>query len=542
MKTKGLLILALAAMSFGANAQAWRQQYTNMTGASTYVDQISVVDSNIVWVNGANGTGSGVQIKASARTNDGGETWVSGIYNGFGSTVVAKVLAAVSYDNAFCIAMDTVESVAAPASFWKTTDGGANWSLVTGVMNASNTFADGVYFWNSNKGFCYGDPKTTLGSFDVYYTTDGGATWTPTTTPNAVSGEYGYNGPECATKAGNGVGGFMTNKGRVFVTNDYGVTWTKTAVDPFTTNASNKIYMANANFIIVASLATSTSTAYDWKYTTDGGATWNTYAAASGTFYTFQMAYVPGTTNMFVATSPYSTGDKGVGYATDGLNWADFYDATFLQDYSAANMQMLGVAFADSSNGWVGNYDYFSGENSILRYQRTNSTRFSVVASALQVSSVDAGTVSGVGNYNNGASVTLTATPLAGYVFEKWISYPDQTDLGTNATYTFTMPASNVAVLASFIVDPSAGVAQNDFGKLTVSPNPAANNVTIALNSKQNGVFNVNIVDLTGKSVYTNSLEANATMNVDVTAFAKGVYFVKINNDKTQFVQKLIVK
>jgi hypothetical protein len=254
------------------------------------------------------------------------------------------------------------------------------------------------------------------------------------------------------------------------------------------------------------------------------------------------MAYVPGTTNMFVATSPYSTGDKGVGYATDGLNWADFYDATFLQDYSAANMQMLGVAFADSSNGWVGNYDYFSGENSILRYQRTNSTRFSVVASALQVSSVDAGTVSGVGNYNNGASVTLTATPLAGYVFEKWISYPDQTDLGTNATYTFTMPASNVAVLASFIVDPSAGVAQNDFGKLTVSPNPAANNVTIALNSKQNGVFNVNIVDLTGKSVYTNSLEANATMNVDVTAFAKGVYFVKINNDKTQFVQKLIVK
>ncbi len=79
MKTKGLLIIALVAMSFSVSAQAWRQQYTNMTGTSTYVDQISIVDSNIAWVNGANGTGSGVQIKASARTQDGGETWVSGV-------------------------------------------------------------------------------------------------------------------------------------------------------------------------------------------------------------------------------------------------------------------------------------------------------------------------------------------------------------------------------------------------------------------------------------------------------------------------------
>jgi len=630
MKTKGLLILALVAMSFSVSAQAWRQQYTNMTGSTTYVDQIAVVDSNIVWVNGTNGS-STVDgfINAHSRTNDGGETWVPGTYNGIASTVDIRVLAASSYTNAFAIAMDTVSSV---ASFWKTIDGGANWSLVTGVMNTgSTTFADGVSFWDSSKGFCYGDPVS--GKFDIYYTTDGGTTWTPTLAANTaapVAGEYGYNGAECAAKANNGVGAFITNKGRVYRTTDYGITWDTTAVAPFASCPySNIISMSSANFIIVGNLPTNTSSAYDYKYTTDGGATWNTYAAASGTFYTYKMCYVPGTANMFVATSPYSTGDKGVGYATDGLNWADYYDATFLQDVSAVNMQMLGVAFADSSNGWVGNYNYFGGENSILRYQRNNSTRFSVVASALQVvTGVDAGTLSGIANYNSGASVTLTATPLTGYIFEKWISYPDQTDLGTNATYTFTMPASNVAVLASFIADPDiataylsdlkvngttisgfsattyvynvvlpagtttvptvtatasntgatidyvhatslpgvdsvkvtapngttklnylvnftvapTGISENEFGKLLISPNPATNNVTIALNSKQNGVFNVNIVDLTGKSVYTNSLEANATMNVDVTAFAKGVYFVKINNDKTQFVQKLIVK
>lgn len=540
MKTKLIILSAFVAVAFSANAQQWRQQNTNMAGTSTYASQISAVDSNIVWISGENGTGDGVNIKVFSRTNDGGETWVPGTFNGMASTIDVRVISGVSYTNAFAIAMDTVSNA---ASFWKTTDGGANWSLVTGVMNSSTSFADGVYFWNSTKGFCYGDPLTTGGNFDLHYTIDGGATWTsPTSSPNAISGEFGFNGAECAAKVGNGIAAFITNKGRVYRTTDYGVTWDTTAVAPFAScQYSNQIYMSSENFIIVANLPTSTSSTYDWKYTTDGGATWSTYAAASGTFYAYQLAYVPGTSNMFVATSPYSTGDKGVGYANDALNWADFYDNIFLQA-QGENMQMLGVAFADSANGWVGNYNYFGGYNSILRYQLRNTTRFSVVATALEVNSAEAGTVSGMGNYNSGASVTLTATPLAGYVFEKWISYPDQTDVSTSATYTFTMPANNVAVLASFIVDPNAAVAENGFGKLTVSPNPAANNVTIALNSKQTGVFNVNIVDLTGKSVYTNSLEANATMNVDVTAFAKGVYFVKINNDKTQFVQKLIVK
>lgn len=541
MKTKLLILSALVAVAFSANAQ-WRQQNTNMVGTSVGVDNIFALDSNIVWVNGFNGSATGGKIKVHARTNDGGETWVPGTYNGMGAKVYPRVIAGSSYTNAFAIAMDTATSV---ASFWKTTDGGANWSIVTGVMNdGTNTFADGVSFWDATKGFCYGDPVA--GKFDIYYTTDGGSSWTPTIAGNVappITGEYGYNGAECASKASNGVAAFITNKGRIYKTTNYGVNWDTTAVAPFASCPySAQIFISNANFMIVANMPTQTSTTYDWKYTTDGGATWATYAAASGSFYTYQMCYVPGTANMFVSTSPFS-GTTGVGYANDGLNWFDFTDPIFLQDASAANLQMLGVSFTDENNGWVGNYNYFGGYNSILRYQKNNATIYSVVASPIEANgALDAGTITGEANYTVGASVTLTAVANTGYVFEKWISYPDQADAGTATTLTFTMPASNKAYLAQFMVDPNVAVAENDFGKLLVSPNPATNNVTIALNSKLSGVFNVNIVDVTGKSIYTNSLEANSTLNMDVTAFAKGVYFVKINNNKTQLVQKLIVK
>ncbi len=344
-----------------ANTQTWVEQNTLMAGTSTTVDQISIVDSNVVWVNGINGTGSGVKYKSMSHTNNGGTTWIPGTYNGLGANVFPYVLTGVSSTKAFCVALDTVTFA---ASFMKTTDSGNNWTTVTGVLNnPPTTFADGVKFWGNGKGFCYGDPVNNR--FDIYRTNDSGSTWIhvdTTANPLILSGEYGFSSPTTASIVSGGIGFFFTNKGRVYKTTNYGVNWTLTPTAPFnsTYNGQN-IYASSSDYILAGCFPTNTS-AYLWKFTTNGGASWDTLHS-NGPFYGYQLCYVPGTNNTFVSSAPYLA-SHGVSYSNNGgLNWTDFTDP--LLQPNGGNQPCLGVGFVDASKGWLGVFS--SSSNKILK-------------------------------------------------------------------------------------------------------------------------------------------------------------------------------
>jgi hypothetical protein len=426
---KFTFLVFVVLVSMIANAQTWTQQNTNMAGTVVGVDQISVVDSNIVWINGFNGSGTAQKIKVHSRTQNGGTTWEPGTYNGFGATVYPYVLTGVTYDKAFAIAMDTASSV---ASFWKTTNGGASWSLVPNVLNnGTTTFANAVLFWDSSKGFCMGDPVA--GKFDIYYTTDGGDTWTPTLAANVsvpLSGEYGYNGFECATKFEGGYAAFITNKGRVYKTSNYGVNWTVTKTAPFTSASTGKIYLTGPNKMIVAAVETG-GTAYVWKQTNDNGATWTNYTP-SGNFYTYALAYVPKSNNMLVSTSPFSTA-KGVSYSNDGgATWTDFIDP--LLQVNGSNIQCLAVGFADINNGWVGNYDQNLSMNSILKYKNNiNTTSISNIDKTNNIVSIypnpGNGVFSLVLNSDNNSAFEISVTDITGKTVFK-----NQYDSGSSNT------------------------------------------------------------------------------------------------------------
>ena len=369
MIKKLFILSAFFGVSLMANAQIWVQQNTNFTGTSIGVDEISVVDANIVWVKGFNGSGTGDSRRSIySKTIDGGTTWTAGAI-GVTGTIMPSTFAASNAMKCFVAAIDTVSSV---ASFWGTYDGGATWATVGTILNSSTSFADGVKFWDGNKGFCYGDPTGTPKQFECYYTTDGGTTWTPAVTSVAPSpaAEYGYNGGDCsAIVRGTGIGFIITDHGRVLKTTDYGMNWALTAAPAFSSTAqlaSVKIYASSANNIIAANLTTSTSTAWTWVISSDGGASWTSYTP-SGKFYDYAMCHLPGTTNRYVSTSPSTTNGAGVSYTVDGgANWTDFTDA--LLQPSGTNIQCLAVGFYDVTTGWVGNYDAAQSINSILKY------------------------------------------------------------------------------------------------------------------------------------------------------------------------------
>ena len=86
-------------------------------------------------------------------------------------------------------------------------------------------------------------------------------------------------------------------------------------------------------------------------------------------------------------------------------------------------------------NGAVVNYTYDAvGNRTSMVVTGNQPTQFTITANA---SPTNCGTVSGGGQYNAGATCTLTAAPASGYQFDSWKK--NGTVVSTDATYSFTV-------------------------------------------------------------------------------------------------------
>ena len=88
------------------------------------------------------------------------------------------------------------------------------------------------------------------------------------------------------------------------------------------------------------------------------------------------------------------------------------------------------------------------GENGSEENEGENTTRQFTLT--VQSANTDQGSVTGGGTYDEGSSVTLTATPNSGYLFEKW------SDGNTSATRTLTV-TEDLTLTASFKAEEASG-------------------------------------------------------------------------------------
>jgi photosystem II stability/assembly factor-like uncharacterized protein len=120
---------------------------------------LSVVDDNIAWVSGSNGT--------VGKTIDGGKTWKWMTVKGFEKNDFRDVEA---FDKKTAVVM----AVAEPAYILRTEDGGETWKVVF-ENKTKGMFLDAMEFWNDQSGIVIGDPVNN--HFFIGRTFDGGKTW-----------------------------------------------------------------------------------------------------------------------------------------------------------------------------------------------------------------------------------------------------------------------------------------------------------------------------------------------------------------------------
>lgn len=76
---------------------------------------------------------------------------------------------------------------------------------------------------------------------------------------------------------------------------------------------------------------------------------------------------------------------------------------------------------------------------------------------------------------------------------------------------------------------------------LGLQPNPATNNVTINM-SGISGMVDCSIIDMSGRVVYSRTINAENSQVIDLSNVAPGAYFVRVTNDRYSKVEKLIVR
>ena len=77
--------------------------------------------------------------------------------------------------------------------------------------------------------------------------------------------------------------------------------------------------------------------------------------------------------------------------------------------------------------------------------------------------------------------------------------------------------------------------------KMVLAPNPATSQVALSINGVS-GMVNCSIIDMSGRVIYNNNVNAETTSSIDLRNVPAGAYFVRITNDTFSKVEKLIVR
>ena len=211
---------------------------------------------------------------------------------------------------------------------------------------------------------------------------------------------------------------------------------------------------------------------------------------------------------LYILTAMYSTSNvAGFTYRVYDSNTAQFYDvvetATFVKNTTIGTLEVPKVL----------------------------NLKFSISSAS---GNATMGTVSGTANgiYNSNTSISITASPLAGYRFLNWTDGVGGTVMSTNANYTFKA-MENRNLIANFESTVTSLNTIDDI-EFSIFPNPVSNQINIKLKSQYVKQLQVSIFSLQGvliknllnKTVYG---EMIIPLQID-NSISNGNYIVNVDS------------
>ena len=350
-----LFLFFMTAISIGQLRPVPWQPISVPTTAS--LRGLSVVDNNLVWASGTNGT--------VIRTTDSGKTWTTL------SVPQAEKLdfrGLHAFDASIAVIMSSGPAEQGQARVYRTTDAGKNWNRVL-EEKTKGAFFDAVAFWDAQHGILVGDPVD--GYFMLYTTGDGGLTWQrvpPEKLPPAMEKEGAFAASNsCLAVQGDSDVWFATggaSVARVFRSMDRGQSWAAVETPLHPTNASTGIFSlafrdAKHGIAVGGDYAHPTaSPAPNILTTDDGGKTWQPAAPSEppGLFFS-GLARTSPTSD----ASIWAVGSNGVNFMTPDGKWHKKSDVNF----NAIAVSSSGVGWAVGPEGaverWEGNQEHPTG-------------------------------------------------------------------------------------------------------------------------------------------------------------------------------------
>ncbi|MGJ8659138.1 MAG: WD40/YVTN/BNR-like repeat-containing protein [Cellulophaga fucicola] len=245
-------------------------------------------------------------------------------------------------------------SVTNPALLYKTGENGQMELVYT--EKGEGVFYDAIKFWNNTEGIAVGDSVD--GCLSVIITRDAGATWNKVacaSLPEGIAGEGAFAASNTNIAIVGNKTWIASTKGRVYFSDDKGVTWKTYAVPMDGLGETHGIfsidfYDENLGFAIGGDFTKPEKNKRNKAITLDGGKTWNLVADGKEPDYKSCVQFVPGRKGKELV----AVGFTGISYSKDkGQTWKElsnesFYTIRFVNDtiaYAAGKDRIAKLVF-----------------------------------------------------------------------------------------------------------------------------------------------------------------------------------------------------